>query len=80
MVLRQQLKQAQQTMQDSMRANEEIARATEWLENNEIVFEQYDDVVVRRLLDTIRVNEDNTITVILKGGIEITEQIDIEKS
>ncbi len=77
--LRQQLSQAQRMMQDSIRANEAITRAAEWLEKNEIVFDVYDDVVVRRLVDTIRVNDDDTITVILKGGIEITEPLNDEK-
>lgn len=42
-------------------------------------FAQHISVVVRRLVDTIRVNDDDTITVILKGGIEITEPLNDEK-
>ena len=75
MVLRQQLKQAQQNMQDDIRANEDVCRAIKWLEEHDIVFTEYDDKVVRRLVDTIKVNSDETITVYLKGGIEITEPI-----
>ena len=71
--LRQQLKQAQQTEQDSVITSDEVTRAIEWLDTHEIVFEKYDDVIVRRLIDTIRVNKDDTISVILKGGIEITD-------
>jgi len=80
MVLRQQLRQAQQTMQDSIIANDEVARAVEWLDTHEVVFEKYDDVVVRRIVDTIKVNSDDTITVYLKGGIEITESVYCDKS
>ena len=75
MVLRQQLKQAQQGMQDSIRTNDEVLRAIKWLDENEIIFDKYDDTVVRRLVDTIRVNSDETITVYLKGGIEVTESL-----
>ena len=74
-VLRQQLKQAQQSMQDSIKTDAQIARAIKWLDENRTVFEEYDDVTVRRLVDTIRVNNDDTITVYLKGGIEITEPL-----
>jgi hypothetical protein len=74
-VLRQQLKQAQQSMQDSIKTDAQIARAIKWLDENGTVFEEYDDVTVRRLVDTIRVNNDDTITVYLKGGIEITEPL-----
>ena len=76
MVLRQQLKLAQQKMQDSLWASEDINRATDWLDEKSIIFSEYDDVVVRRLVDTIIVNsEEGTITVYLKGGVEITEPI-----
>ncbi len=80
MTLRQQLKQAQQSMQDSIKTNEKVLKAIKWLEEHEVIFDKYDDTVVRRLADTIRVNTDETITVYLKGGIEITEQICLDKS
>lgn len=79
MTLRQQLKQAQQSMQDTITANDDVARAIEWLDTHEVIFDRYDDIVVRRLVDTIKVNSDDTITVYLKGGIEITEAIYTEK-
>ena len=75
MVLREQLKQAEKNIQTNIRVKEETARAVQWLEKQEIVFEEYDDIVVRRLVDTIRVNGDDTITVYLKGGVEITENL-----
>ena len=75
MVLRQQLKQAQQNMQDNIKANDDVCRAIKWLDEHNIVFSEYDDKVVRRLVDTIKVNSDDTITVYLKGGIEITEAV-----
>lgn len=80
MVLRQQLKQAQQNMQDNIRANDEVVRAVKWLDDHDIVFDKYDEVVARRLIDSVKVNSDDTITVYLKGEIEITEPIYKEKS
>ena len=73
--LRQQLKQAQESMKDSVRTNDELLRAIKWLEENEIIFNEYDDIVVRRLVDTVRVNTDDTITVIFKGGMEMNESL-----
>lgn len=75
MVLREQLKQAEKNIQTNIRVKEETARAVQWLDKHEIVFEEYDDIVVRRLVDTIRVNGDDTITVYLKGGVEIIENL-----
>lgn len=75
MALREQLKQAEKNVENNIKINKEIARAVKWLDEYGIVFEEYDDVVVRRLVDTIRVNSDDTITVYLKGGVEITENI-----
>ena len=74
-VLREQLKHAQQHMQDNIKTNEEVLRAIRWLEENEILFDEYEDATIRRLVDTIRVNADETITVYLKGGVEITESL-----
>ena len=66
-VLRQQLKQVQQSINDSVSTNDSIRRAMDWLNGNEIVFDKYDDLTVRRLVETIKVNNDWTITVIIKG-------------
>lgn len=74
--LREQLKQAQEIMQKNTQANEDVARSMRWLQENDAAFSEYDDVVVRRLVDTIKVNSDDSITVVLKGGISITEQLE----
>ncbi len=71
--LRKQLKQAQQSVENSIRANKDVLKAIRWLEEHKIVFDDYNDTTVRRLVDTIRVNTDDTVTVYLKCGIEITE-------
>ena len=44
----------------------------QWLDENQITFDKYDDTTIRRLVDTIKVNKDDTITVRIKGGIEIS--------
>ena len=75
-VLREQMQRARGIMQKNTEVNEEVKRITEWLKGRDLVFEEFDDVVVRRLVDTIRVNRDDTITLTLKGGVELTEAIE----
>lgn len=75
MTLRQQLKRAKNEVENNIKINEGVARAAKWIEENSMVFDEYDDVIVRRLVDTIQVNGDDTITVFLKGGVQITEGI-----
>lgn len=74
-VLRQQLKQAQQRIQDNAQYDGDIQRAMQWLEENQMTFDKYDDITIRRLVDTIKVNKDDTIAVSIKGGIEISVTI-----
>jgi len=45
------------------------------VEENETIFDDYDDSIIRRLVDTINVNSDNSITVFIKGGLEIKQVI-----
>ena len=71
-VLRQQLKQAQQRIQNIAQYDSDIQRAMQWLDENQITFDKYDDTTIRRLVDTTKVNKDDTITVSVKGGIEIS--------
>ena len=70
-VLRQQLKQAQQRIQGKAQYDGNIQRAMQWLEENQMTFDKYDNITIRRLVDTIKVNKDDTITVNFKGGIEL---------
>ncbi len=73
--LREQLKQAKKLMQKASQTNNEIARISAWLKDRDTAFAEYDDVVVRRLVETITVNSNSTITVTLKGGVVITENL-----
>lgn len=63
MTLRQQLKRAENEVENNIKINEGVARAAKWIEENGMVFDEYDDVIVRRLVDRIQVNGDDTITV-----------------
>ena len=55
--------------------NAEIKRITEILENENFSFTEYDDLIVRRIVECIRVMSDKSIVITLKGGFEIIETI-----
>lgn len=40
------------------------------------VFKEYDDVVIRRLVECIRVLKDKRIIVVLKGGLQAEETVE----
>ena len=48
----------------------------EYLSSSDICFTEYSDVTVRRLVEYIRVMKDNSIIIVLKGGIQIREPIE----
>ena len=73
--LREQLELVQTSLLDCSDKNDEIKRITEILENENFSFTEYDDFIVRRIVECIRVMSDKTIVIILKGGFEISETI-----
>ena len=46
------------------------------LENENFAITEYDDVVVRQLIEKITVMDKSTITVTFKGGFEIRKELD----
>ncbi len=73
--LRQQLEMIQTDINVQNSTDIEVKRIAEILENEDFSFTEFDDTVIRRIVDCIRVMGDKTITVILKGGLEVTETI-----
>ncbi|MCH5198278.1 MAG: hypothetical protein J1E34_05160 [Oscillospiraceae bacterium] len=55
--------------------NAEIKRITEILENEDFSFTEYDDLIVRRIVECIRLMSDKSIVIILKGVFEIIKTI-----
>lgn len=43
--------------------------------DTDVSFNKYDDVIVRRLIECIRVLKDNKIIVVLKGGLKSEESL-----
>lgn len=74
-LLRIELDTAKAKIAQNEKINQEVERLTKWLTEHDISFESYDDVVVRRMVELIRVNNDNTITVFSKFGSEVVENL-----
>lgn len=60
------------------RSNAELDIVLKRLENEDFAIAEYDDVVVRQLIERVTVMDKNTITVTFKGGFEIWKELDSE--
>ncbi len=74
-VLREKHDSLQSTVVEKPECNKEIKRIAEILENEAFEMKEYDDTIIRRIVDCIKVMSDKTIVIILKGGFEITEKL-----
>lgn len=75
LVLRNQLVMARAKVASNEKVHSEIERIKHILSDKNVQFNSFDDVIVRRLVDYIRVME-NTIIVVLKGGLQIEETLE----
>ena len=74
-VLRQQLETEKCKVQVDGQQSALLERMTAMFSSDSISFDEYDDVVVRRLVECIRVMKDKRIVVVLKGGLQTEEMI-----
>ena len=74
--LRQQLEIAKCTQDNSSEMSVEMQRFLEIFQQGQIGFSEYDDVVIRRLVECIRVLKDKRIVVVLKGGLQAEETVE----
>lgn len=74
--LRDQLELTQIAASDVSNENVEIKRIIEIFENESFDFSEYDDLIIRRIIECIKVMHDRTIVIILKGGFEVREKLD----
>lgn len=73
--LREKFDSLQSIVVETPECNKEIKKITEFLENEAFEMKEYDDTIIRRIVDCIKVMSDKTIVIILKGGFEITEKL-----
>ena len=62
-------------LEKSTEVNSEIKRLCDWLDSHDTTFSEYDDMVIRRVVECIKVFKDGTIKVITKFGTEATETV-----
>ena len=74
-ILREQLELVQLSSTQQSKGSAELNRIIDLLEKETFDFSEYDDMIIRRIVECIKVMHDKTIVIILKGGFEITEAI-----
>lgn len=74
--MREKLNIAKESMKSDETVNSEIERMEKMFTDANISFNEYDDVVVRRLVECIRVMKNNKIIVSFKGGLQVEEKIE----
>lgn len=76
--LREEKKKIQIQMDTQEETEKEIKRINKLLEGFDISFTEFDDIVVRRIIDCIKVVNNEELQIIVKGGLEIKEKIHVE--
>lgn len=74
-VLREQLAQAKKQSSACEAMTADVERIKKMLSDDTIRFDEYDDMYVRALVDCIKVNTDDTLTIVIKGGLSFTVEI-----
>lgn len=74
-VLREQLEMIKGRIDSNGRVTVEIESIKQYLSADSLDFTEYNDVTIRRLVDYIRVMKNNSIIIVLKGGMQIQEHI-----
>lgn len=74
-VLREQLEVLEASVQSMEANNYEKNKISQLLQNQGFEITEYDDMLVRRLIECIKIMSDKTIVVIFKGGFEVTESL-----
>ena len=74
-ILREKLQIAKISAESDLTINSELERFEKMFSDTDVSFNEYDDVIVRRLIECIRVMKGNKIIVILKGGFQAEENL-----
>ena len=74
-VLREQLEMLEASSVESGSGDSEKDRITKIFEKMNLEIVEYDDLLVRRLIECIKIMSDKTVVIIFKGGIEVTESL-----
>ena len=75
-VLRKQLELTREKIAAVPCMNGNIEEIKEMLSNEQMRFTEFDDVMLRRLVEMIRVDKEGLITIFLKGGLSVIETVE----
>ena len=53
----------------------ELQRITEMIRNENVSFDAFDDIMIRRLVECVHVMKDKRIIVVLKGGMQAEDRL-----
>ncbi len=73
-VLKQQMQIAKASLDNNFELNEKINEIEKLFASDNLQFNEFDDIVIRRLVECIRVMKDRRIIVVLKGGLIAEER------
>lgn len=72
--LRQQIEIARGRAQTDAAVNDEVNQLTKLFDSENVSFEEFDDVIIRRLVECIRVMPKDRVILTTKGGLQIERQ------
>ena len=75
-ILREQLELLEASTIESKAIRSEKEKMEELFKRTDFKTFEYDDLLVRRLIECIKIMGDKTITIIFKGGMEIKEPLE----
>ena len=74
--LNERLKMLKSQNQTSAETKQKLDKVTEMIEHEKFELETFDNVLVRKLIDCIKILSKNEILVIFKGGYEVRSEIE----
>lgn len=77
--MREKLNELKSQLENSDTYRSELKQVEEWLSDEEVSFEEYDDSIVRYLVSSILVTEDMNLIINIKGGGSIIEPLYCKK-
>lgn len=73
--LRTRITEIKKQLEKSDEFQTEMQQIDRWLENEDILFAEYDDDIVRYLIESIRVTDDLKLIINFKGGVSVTGEL-----
>lgn len=73
--MRERIKDIKKQIEQSEEYQADIAQIDKWLGDEEVSFAEFDDDIVRYLVDSVRATDDQKIIITVKGGATVTEEL-----